>query len=71
MEDSLERMYSIDQVVEITGLSRPSIYRLLKDPVTPFPRPCLAGRRASRWFESELKAWQEKKRADRDAGVDS
>ena len=66
MSDDLDRMYNIQQVIELTGLSRASIYRLTAAG-GDFPRPVLAGRRAARWFESELRAWQQKKREDREA----
>ena len=68
MSDDLDKMYTIEQVIELTGLSRASIYRLsAAGGGGGFPRPVLAGRRAARWLGSELRNWQDRKRQDREA----
>ena len=45
------------QVEESTGMSRSSIYRLMKS--GEFPRPVRVGRAAVRWRESDITAWVE------------
>ena len=43
------------RVEELTGLSTPSIYRLMK--VGEFPRPVRIGQRAVRWRREDVDAW--------------
>ena len=45
------------QVEEITGLSRSSIYRLMKS--GEFPQRVKVGRNGSRWRDSAITAWVE------------
>jgi len=58
-----ERLITVDEVVRFTGLSVPTIYRHIRN--GEFPKPIKLGR-ASRWVDSELVAWLEAKKAERD-----
>lgn len=58
-----ERLLTLDGVIRFTGLSIPTIYRHIR--CGEFPKPIKLGR-ASRWVESELIAWLEAKKAERD-----
>jgi prophage regulatory protein len=51
-------------VVERTGLSRASVYRLAAAGV--FPSPVKLGERASAWSEQEVAAWIEARLAERE-----
>ena len=52
-----DRLLRRRQVEEITGLSRSSIYRLMRD--GKFPRPVKVGLAAVRWRASDITAWLE------------
>ncbi|MCC6709719.1 MAG: AlpA family phage regulatory protein [Gammaproteobacteria bacterium] len=46
--------------VEIkTGLSKPTIYRKMRDPAENWPRPVNLGPNSRGWFEDEIDAWLE------------
>ena len=51
------RFLRIDDVVKFTGLSKPSIYRLMRE--CKFPRPVRLGERAVAWAIDDLKIWAE------------
>lgn len=51
----MERLLTRHEVEWLTGLSRSSIYRLMRD--DRFPHPKRVGLRAVRWRESEILAW--------------
>lgn len=61
--DDLDRLLPIARVVEVAGLSRAMIYR--KTRAGTFPAPYKPGGVASRWSESELRAWKGQVFADR------
>lgn len=44
-------------VIERTGLSRSTIYKLIAD--GNFPKPISLGRRAVGWLESDIEGWLE------------
>jgi prophage regulatory protein len=44
-----QQILRLPAVIAITGLSRSSIYRLMKDEECPFPRPVRVGKRAIGW----------------------
>ena len=48
-------MLPIAEVMKRVGLSRPSIYRLMKE--SDFPRPLRVGVRGVRWRSTDLDAW--------------
>ena len=54
MEDRLLRRREAE---EITGLSRSTIYRMLK--TGQFPQPVRVGRKAVRWKLSDIIAWMD------------
>ena len=48
-------LLKLPEVIEITRLSKPTLYRLIgKD---GFPRPLRVGPRASRWRADEIEKW--------------
>lgn len=63
MPDNFLRREAVEKA---TGLSRSSIYDLMK--CGRFPTPVkINGGRAVAWLESEIVAWQESRIAERDA----
>ena len=50
-----EQLLDVRGVVEWSGLSKDSLYRLMAR--ERFPRPVRIGLRAVRWRESDLQAW--------------
>lgn len=52
-----DRLLKLAQVLEITGLSKAMIYRLVR--AGKFPRPCKPGGTATRWVESEVRQWHQ------------
>jgi prophage regulatory protein len=60
-----DRLLRLAQVLEITGLSKGMVYRLVRE--GKFPKPCKPGGIATRWVESELRAWREHVEAARAA----
>lgn len=59
-EASADRLLKLDEVKDLTGLSRPTIYRFMKQ--RGFPQPYKPGGYASRWSEAEVHAWRESQR---------
>jgi len=51
-----DRLLKLAQVMEITGLSKGMVYRLVSE--GKFPKPCKPGGIATRWVESEVRAWR-------------
>ncbi|WP_031392952.1 helix-turn-helix transcriptional regulator [Sphingomonas sp. STIS6.2] len=51
-----DRLLKLAQVIEITGLSKAMVYRLVSQ--AKFPKPCKPGGIATRWVESEVRAWR-------------
>ncbi|MDE0033302.1 MAG: AlpA family transcriptional regulator [Deltaproteobacteria bacterium] len=49
------RLLTRQQIESITGLTRSTIYRLMR--MGDFPEPIRIGQRAVRWPESEIEAW--------------
>ena len=54
----IKKMYRLPEVMNITGLSRSSIY--LRVSTDEFPKPVKIGRRAVGWPEDSIIAWQAK-----------
>ena len=50
-----QRLLTLDQVMEMTALSRSHIYNLIDRKL--FPQGVRAGARAVRWWEHEVEAW--------------
>ena len=53
---ALEPIYRLPKVMELTGLSRSSIYLALSKGT--FPKPIKLGQRSSGWTESLLVQWR-------------
>ena len=49
------RLLTRQQIEEITGLTRSTIYRLMRS--GQFPEPIRIGPRAIRWPQSEIESW--------------
>jgi prophage regulatory protein len=60
-----DRMLRLKEVVALTSLSRSKLYTLIAE--GGFPRQISAGSKSPRWLESEIQAWQEERKAARDA----
>ena len=54
----IKKMYRLPEVMNMTGLSRSSIY--LRVSTDEFPKPVKIGRRAIGWSEESIIAWQAK-----------
>ena len=54
----IKKMYRLPEVMDMTGLSRSSIY--LRVSTNEFPKPVKIGRRAIGWPEDSIIAWQAK-----------
>ena len=53
------RFLRMRDVMAVTGLSRPSVYRFIKK--GDFPQPVKLGELTSAWIESEIQEWCKKK----------
>ena len=62
----VDRLIKLPEVVEITGLSRSTIYRLRK--LGKFPEQVRVGSRAVRWWLSEILDWIKSKPRGTDRG---
>ena len=54
----IKKIYRLPEVMDMTGLSRSSIY--LRISTNEFPKPIKLGARAVGWPEESIIAWQEK-----------
>lgn len=54
---SIDRLYRISEVEQITGLARSTIYLRLQQ--GQFPAPIQVGAKAVRWRQSDLQTWLE------------
>jgi len=52
----IKKIYRLPEVMNMTGLSRSSIY--LRVSTDEFPKPIKIGRRAIGWPEESIVAWQ-------------
>ena len=57
---SRDRLISLPQVEELTGIKKTLIYRLIKR--GEFPQQFKPGGHSSRWSEREVLAWREAQR---------
>ena len=64
-----KQLLKIRDVCVIVGLSRATIYRLLKSPDAPFPKPVKVGA-GSFWVEEEVIAWLNRLIETRQATID-
>ena len=56
VESNLDRLLTVAEVLEATGLSRSTVYVLMRQ--GGFPEPLKVGPRAVRWRLSEIEDWQ-------------
>ena len=54
---SEEKLLTIDQVIELTGLSRASVYTEMRE--RGLPRPVRVGHKSVRWRLSQLVVWMD------------
>jgi prophage regulatory protein len=59
-----DRLLRFEEVSQTTGLKRTAIYKGVK--AGNFPRPVPVTAKAVRWLESEIRAWQAARVAERD-----
>ncbi|PZR42704.1 MAG: transcriptional regulator [Stutzerimonas stutzeri] len=52
----LDPLLPLPRVMDLTGLGRTTIYRLIKE--GSFPAPFKPGGAASRWSEAEIREWR-------------
>lgn len=57
-------LIKIKEVMSITSLARPTIYKYIKNGT--FPRPVSLGGRAVAWVREEVEEWIEQRIAERD-----
>lgn len=60
-----DRLLPLDAVMQIAGIGKTMIYRLMRK--GDFPQSCKPGGASTRWSEREVKAWRERVLADRAA----
>lgn len=58
-QPKLHKWWRIKEVMTLTGLSRPTIYRLMKS--GKFPKSVTIGSKTIAWRETDLLAWQASK----------
>ena len=63
----IKKIYRLPEVMNMTGLSRSSIY--LRVSTDEFPKPVKIGRRAVGWPEDSIIAWQSKMMEAQDEGA--
>ena len=63
------RQLRLPKVIELTGLSKSSIYRL--EALNLFPQRCKIGLRAVSWPEDEVMEWSAQRKAERVKPVES
>lgn len=64
-----DRLLKLEQVKQITGLSKAMVYRLVGQ--GKFPQPCKPGGVSSRWVEREIRAWRATVEGDRKSSLKS
>ncbi|WP_187647227.1 helix-turn-helix transcriptional regulator [Nitrosophilus labii] len=60
----MERLLTIQQVTEIVGFKKPTIYKYIRE--QNFPKPIKTGNRASRWSYQEVMEWIENLKQNRE-----
>ena len=64
---SINRFIKLKTVVALTGLSRTTIYRSIRE--GRFPKPAKIGKRASGWDEDEIDCWIRQRRLEVKIGI--
>lgn len=57
-----DRIIRLRTVMDKTGLSKSTIYRLSNDPASDYPKPVRPTPHTVGWYESEIDAWVESRR---------
>ena len=57
MDVKLDRMMRISEVIDVLGVSRSTLYRMVAG--GGFPRPVRVGQRATRWRQSDIQQWMD------------
>ncbi len=52
-----DRILRLPEVIKLVGLTKPTLYRFIRD--GHFPHPFQIGPRAIGWKESEIQAWMD------------
>ena len=60
-------LITLNDVCARVGLSRATLYRVMKDPARSFPEPCQPWPGAKRWRSDEIQAWIDGVSAERAA----
>ena len=60
-------LLTLNDVCKRVGLSRATVYRVMKDPARRFPKPCQPWPGAKRWRSDEIRAWIDGVSAERAA----
>lgn len=66
-EGTLSPARKLSWCMEMTGLSQPSLWRMIQD--NQFPKPFYPLPRSPRWVESEVLEWMDTKIAERDGAA--
>ena len=64
MSERIDRILKITEVTDIFGVSRPTIYNIIKS--GDFPKPIKLTKASVGWLESEIKALIQNKKDERD-----
>ena len=67
MVQAVQAILRRPQVERLTGLRRSSLYALVQ--AGKFPRPIKLSEKAVGWLELEIVDWQQRRVAERDAGI--
>lgn len=68
MSAEIDSLDPLPEVMRVTGLARPTIYKFIRSGAFPSPVKCGT---ASRWSRSEIQGWIAARKAERDAGAKS
>ncbi len=63
--DMVQKVLRLPAVLEASGKCKAAIYADIR--AGTFPKPIRLDSRSSGWLESEIEAWQEARKAERDA----
>lgn len=65
VNNAIPRIVRVNEVQKIAGISRPTLYRYLKN--GHFPKPIKLGPKSVGWLESKLRAWVQSRIDARDS----
>ena len=65
-EQTPPRLMRLNEVAEVTGLSRATIYKYVADRQFGFPQQVQLGPNRTAWVRSEVESWIEARKAARD-----